>query len=153
MKVYNLCCAQQHVFEGWFASEDDFQTQLARGLVSCPLCGDAQIEKRPAAPRLNLGGHTESAHSKASSEEAGAERVPAPHAWQGEMLRAMRAVLASTEDVGDQFAEQARAMHLGDVEAKPIRGRASRAETLELLDEGVPVLPLPLLPGLEDPLH
>lgn len=133
MKVLNLRCGHDHGFEGWFGSEADFQDQLARGLVSCPLCGDTAIEKGLTAPRLNLGAEQPAA--------------PVPHKpTDDERVRvwaALRQALAGAEDVGERFADEARRMHQGETEHRQIRGRASVADALELLEEGVPVLPLP----------
>ena len=147
MKVLNLRCHAQHPFEGWFGSEADYQDQLARGLVACPMCGDTRIEKLLSAPRINLGA-TPPAPAPVATPAA---RAPAPVAMDPSMdaaaharfLRALREVVARSEDVGDRFADEARRMHHGDTEARQIRGRASMAETMELLEEGVPVLPLP----------
>lgn len=150
MKVFNLSCSAQHVFEGWFASEEDFQSQLDRGLVACPLCGNAQVVKRPSAPHLNLGSQAPRPTVPAATEFT---LDASTSALQSRLVRAMREVIAHTEDVGARFAEQARAMHEGQVEAKPIRGRTSLAEAQALLDDGVDVWPLPNLPGLKEPLQ
>lgn len=160
MKVLNLQCAHQHSFEGWFASEDDFQAQLSRGLIECPMCADKSIQKLPSAPRLNLGGHdiTSAGSQAASSQVAisnpvrGAEGeatavadIPAAksQAEQAAFLKALRHVMTHTEDVGSQFAEQARRMHYGELEARSIRGQASAREAVELIEEGIDVMPLP----------
>ncbi|MES2954838.1 MAG: DUF1178 family protein, partial [Pseudomonadota bacterium] len=107
MKVLNLQCSHQHAFEGWFASEDDFQGQLTRGLVTCPLCADPDIQKMPSAPRLNFGATTSAASTSREvsvpvAATAGNQEVLAPGgaAGQAEFLRALRHVLANTEDVG-----------------------------------------------------
>lgn len=135
MKVLNLQCPHQHAFEGWFASEDDFQGQLARGLVECPVCGDSEVAKMPTAPRLNLG---------AASSGEKQEVVSAPDAaLQAQWLSAMRRMVANTEDVGPRFAEEARRIHNGESEERGIRGQATREETRSLLEEGISVLPLP----------
>lgn len=151
MKVLNLQCSHQHAFEGWFASEDDFQGQLTRGLVTCPLCADPDIQKMPSAPRLNFGATTSAASTSREvsvpvAATAGNQEVLAPGgaAGQAEFLRALRHVLANTEDVGGRFADEARAMHYGDAEQRSIRGQASRAEAIELIEEGIEVMPLPL---------
>jgi hypothetical protein len=145
MKVLNLQCSHAHAFEGWFASEDDFQGQLARGLVECPLCGDAQVAKMPSAPRLNLG-----ASEPAKREEV----VAAPNAqMQAAWMQLVKQVMANTEDVGQRFAEEARKIHYGESEERGIRGQASREETQELLEEGIGVLPLPIPKGLKGPLQ
>ncbi len=164
MKVLNLQCAHQHSFEGWFASEDDFQSQLLRGLIACPLCDSKRIDKMPSAPRLNLGGHQQPAalttndapppgrapDAPAGSGEAAPSRAialsetPGDHAsGQAEFLKALRHVIASTEDVGRRFADEARGMHYGDIEPRSIRGQTSAREAVELLEEGIDVMPLP----------
>lgn len=162
MKVLNLQCGQQHDFEGWFGSEDDYANQLERGLLSCPLCGDVQIQKMLSAPRLNLRSSRES-HAPAegggkvdeavhpSGVELGLTAPGSP--LQGQLLKAMRQVLANTEDVGDRFADLARAMHHGDMDQRNIRGRTTPEVAMELLDEGIEVLPLPTLPALKETLQ
>jgi hypothetical protein len=147
MKVLNLQCGQSHGFEGWFASEDDFQDQLGRGLVECPLCGDAHVSKLPSAPRLNLG----AAEPKPAAKQ---EVMAAPAAQlQAAWMHLVKQVMANTEDVGERFAEDARKIHYGETEERGIRGQASAAETQALLEEGVPVLPLPIPKGLKGPLQ
>lgn len=149
MKVLDLHCQQGHVFEGWFASEEDFQGQLRDSLVQCPLCADAHISKRLSAPRLNLGARQPTAEPTvpvadvpvAQHRPAEVSGVDLQAAW----LSLARKVLATTEDVGPQFAQEARRIHRGEVEERAIRGQASHEETLQLLDEGIAVLPL-LLP-------
>lgn len=164
MKVLDLQCRQSHVFEGWFGSEDDFQDQRQRGLVTCPLCGDAQIEKRLSAPRLNLGARAPAASSSAGGGPEAAQNsapsgtstavVSTPSssakgmdpALQAAWLEMARKVMASTEDVGDQFSEEARRMHYGEVRERAIRGQATAQEALALVEEGIAVMPL-LLPA------
>lgn len=169
MKVLNLQCSYQHSFEGWFASEDDFQSQLARGLVECPMCSDKSVLKMPSAPRLNLGGHQavssqEAAVTARESVPPGQDLVPAANAAdamrgvaspaeQAAFLKALRHVVANTEDVGDRFANEARAMHYGDAEARSIRGQASARETVDLLEEGIDVMPLPIPDALKETLQ
>ncbi|WP_439520261.1 DUF1178 family protein [Hydrogenophaga sp.] len=155
MKVLNLQCAHQHEFEGWFGSEEDFVSQLDRGLVTCPLCGDAQIAKKLSAPRLNL----RTARGEDSATSSGAVALsnhsasPELVALQARMLQALREVVASTEDVGERFAAEARAMHHGEKEHRQIRGQASAQEALELIEEGIEVMPLPMLPGVKETLQ
>ncbi|MEX1166602.1 MAG: DUF1178 family protein [Hydrogenophaga sp.] len=168
MKVLNLQCAQQHLFEGWFASEADYANQQTRGLVTCPLCGDATIQKMLSAPRLNLKSArgAEPPAPKVSQETAEHKAVaqadaPAPTAsgaapdaaLQARLMRAMREVLAKTEDVGERFADQARAMHHGDIAPRSIRGQATPDVALELAEEGIEVMPLPVLQGLKETLQ
>ena len=145
MKVLDLHCAQQHAFEGWFASEDAFQQQLQAGQVECPFCGDIAITKKLSAPRLNLG---------APRAEPKQEMVAMPEAsLQAAWLKMARHVLANTEDVGERFAEEARRMHHGESEERGIRGQASPVEAQALAEEGIDVLPLPLPKVLKEPLQ
>lgn len=148
MKVLNLQCSHAHGFEGWFASEDDFQGQLARGLVECPLCGDTQVSKLPSAPRLNLGA-SEPKEAAPKQEVMSAPNAQLQAAW----MQLVKQVVANTEDVGERFAEEARKIHYGETEERGIRGQASREETQALLEEGISVLPLPIPKGLKGPLQ
>jgi hypothetical protein len=146
MKVLNLQCSSGHGFEGWFASEDDFQGQAARGLVECPLCGDPAVQKLPSAPRLNLSGAKEAAPKQ--------DVVAAPDAaLQAAWMKMVRHVMASTEDVGERFAEEARRIHYGEVDERAIRGQASREETEALIEEGIGVMPLPIPKALKGPVQ
>ncbi len=152
MKVLDLQCPASHVFEGWFASEEDFQGQLQRGLVECPVCGDTHITKKLSAPRLNLGAGEPEAPATAKPPAAGTPALT-PAALQAAYMKAVRHVLAHTEDVGERFAQEARKMHYGETEERGIRGQASAQETMELLDEGIEILPLPVPKGLKGPLQ
>lgn len=171
MKVLNLQCSQQHSFEGWFGSEDDFQSQLARGLVECPMCTDKSVVKMPSAPRLNFGGHSPPAALDAARTQATSApsdtgpstelttsadqpaQSPPSVEQQAAFLNAVRHVLANTEDVGDRFANQARAMHYGDVEPRSIRGQATQREAAELIEEGIDVMALPMPAALKETLQ
>ncbi len=147
MKVLNLQCSHQHVFEGWFASEDDYQSQCERGLVDCPVCGDTGIAKLPSAPRLNLSGaRGEPATTNEVATLPGAE-------LQAAWMKMVRQVMASTEDVGERFAEEARRIHYGESQERGIRGQATPEQTRELLEEGIAVLPLPVPKALKGPLQ
>ncbi|HSV51513.1 MAG TPA: DUF1178 family protein [Burkholderiaceae bacterium] len=155
MKVLDLQCVHQHSFEGWFASEDDFQGQLARGMVECPLCGDSGITKKLSAPRLNLGAAKPASGEASDPDKAKQEvmAVPQDPATQAAWLKMVRHVMANTEDVGEKFAEEARRIHYGESEERGIRGQASRAETESLLEEGISVMPLPIPKALKGPLQ
>lgn len=146
MKVLNLHCANDHDFEGWFACDEDFTAQMVRGLVQCPLCGEARIERRPTAPRLNLG-------SARSDDKADAVDVARPAAGdlQAQWMQAVRHVLAHTEDVGERFATEARRIHYGEVPERGIRGKATPQESEALRDEGIEVMSLPLPQALKEP--
>jgi hypothetical protein len=145
MKVLNLQCSNSHSFEGWFASEDDFQAQLGRGLVECPLCGDSAVSKMLSAPRLNLGASFPETRQDVAN-------IPEP-ALQAAWMKMVRHVMANTDDVGERFAEEARRIHYGETEERGIRGQASAEETEALLEEGIGVLPLPMPKALKGPLQ
>ena len=149
MKVLNLHCGQGHVFEGWFAGEDDFQSQLGQGLLECPMCGTHEVRKALSAPRLNLGAR---APASPPSSEAAPTLAPGA-ALQAPWLHAARKIMAESEDVGARFAEEARRMHYGEASQRAIRGQASLEETAQLLDEGIAVLPLPLPAATKETLQ
>ena len=153
MKVLDLQCAHQHDFEGWFASEDDFHQQLERGLLSCPLCGDAQVRKMLSAPRLNLGRERGEAPAPAGDGMVEMGRTTPGSELQGRLLRAVRELMSKTEDVGERFAEEARAMHHGEMAQRNIRGRTTPEVAMELIEEGIDVMPLPALPALKETLQ
>jgi hypothetical protein len=151
MKVLNLQCTHGHGFEGWFGSEDDFRSQLERGLVECPMCGETSVTKLPSAPRLNLGAQPEPAPAAAPKKD---DVVTVPdQALQKAWLKMVRHVMANTEDVGERFADEARKIHYGETEERGIRGQASPEQTRELLEEGIGVLPLPIPKALKGPVQ
>jgi hypothetical protein len=167
MKVLDLCCAEGHAFEGWFASETDFQAQLVEQLIECPICGAKSLTRRPSAPRLNLSGATDSAKLPAPVRSVGpqgpavaaapAERghavgLPTPD-LQAMWLHAVREVMKQTVDVGDRFPEEARRIHYGEAEARGIRGHATPQERAALADEGIEVMPLPVPVALRGPVQ
>lgn len=139
MLVLNLACEHGHSFEAWFGSAADFESQQQRQLVSCPICGSQGIKRMPTAPRLNVS------HLRA---EPAALNTP-----QALALAAVRRLIASTEDVGERFAEEARRIHYGETEERGIRGRATAEQTRELVEEGIPVLPLPMAEAVKDTLQ
>lgn len=153
MKVLDLRCSHGHGFEGWFASNEAFESQLADGLVECPVCADTRIVKLLSAPRLNLGNAKAPAEAAAASSAPATAQVPAELSPEARWMRAVREVLAKTEDVGDRFADEARKMHYGEAEERGIRGQATREQTEALLDEGIPVMPLPIPAALKETLQ
>lgn len=173
MKVLDLQCSQGHSFEGWFGSQDDYDAQRARGLVTCPVCNDSEIVKMLSAPRLNLGhGVAPMPTASDTSGQENAKPAAAPalpdtvgsqgmlptdarslQHMQAAMVNMVRHVMAHTEDVGTQFAEEARKIHYGEREERNIRGQATREETEALLEEGIDVMPLPVPENLKGPLQ
>ncbi|MFM7026297.1 MAG: DUF1178 family protein [Limnohabitans sp.] len=154
MKVLDLQCSHGHAFEGWFASHEDYESQRGRGLVTCPLCNDAEVTRMPSAPRLNLG-HETPVVPAATTPTAPAPEIAqlTPHQLQATWMKMVRHVMANTEDVGTRFAEEARKIHHGESEIRSIRGQASREDTEALLDEGIDIVPLPVPAGLKEPLQ
>lgn len=139
MIVFDLICREQHRFEGWFASGEDFSSQQSRGLLNCPVCGGVHVEKLPAAKIR-----------KQSAEPA----VPQPANTAGtgqsgrlDISRIIDYVLTHSEDVGRGFAEEARKIHYQEAPQRSIRGVATRSEAEDLQEEGVPVFSLPIPPA------
>lgn len=149
MKVLDLQCGHQHVFEGWFASETDFLAQCERGLVTCPMCGDASISKMLSAPRLNLG----NARAEAAPAQELVATADPEQTLQTAWMAVARRILAKTDDVGTRFAEEARKIHYGETRERGIRGKASREETESLLEEGIAVMPFPMPESLKGQLQ
>ncbi len=152
MKVFNLQCSAHHLFEGWFASEEDYTSQVERGLLACPLCADKTVHKLPSAPRLNFGA-VEAPQATATKEKQSVVAGDPAQALQAAYLQLARRIVSETEDVGERFAEEARKIHYGETEERGIRGQASPAETEALMEEGIAVMPLPLPEGLKGPLQ
>ena len=148
MIVFNLSCEQEHSFDGWFRSAEEFERQSKGGLVECPACGDKHITKQLSAPRINIGA-TEIA-LKQSNLPNGPQEVMAASAMPGlqeHMLQQFKSfVRANTENVGGNFAETARKMHYGEESHRNIRGKVSRDEAVELHEEGIETVQLP--PGI-----
>lgn len=140
MKVLDLQCPHGHRFEGWFASTDDFEAQLSRKLVECPVCGATEVIRMPSAPRLNLSGATQT-------------RPAESHALQAQVMRALREVLEKTENVGERFAEEARRIHYNEAPARSIRGVTTPEDAQALVEEGIDVMPLPIPAALKEPLQ
>lgn len=133
MIVLDLCCDRDHHFEAWFASGEAFESQLAAGLVSCPHCGSQEVRRLPSAPYVQTSSHSAPAASTA----------PSPQTIATRLIDALRSAAEKSEDVGERFAEEARRIHYGDSEERAIRGKADRKEVIELIEEGIPVLPVP----------
>ena len=158
---YSLQCERGHAFESWFQSSSAYETQEKRKLVTCPVCGSAKVERAIMAPQIVSKKGRDSAPSSSSSEPAG---VPAPAAEaslpapstpllmaQERELRAKLKelrdhIVKNADNVGERFPNEARKMHYGDIEHRPIYGEASPDEARSLIEEGVEVSPLPVLP-------
>jgi hypothetical protein len=141
MKVLDLQCPHGHRFEGWFASADDFESQLSRKLVECPICGATEVSRMPSAPRLNLLG--------ASGAQPAADHAE----LQARAMRALRELLEKTENVGERFAEEARRIHYNEAPARSIRGVTTPEDAKALVEEGIDVMPLPVPTALKESLQ
>ncbi|KVP28902.1 DUF1178 family protein [Burkholderia ubonensis] len=140
MKVLDLQCPHGHRFEGWFASADEFEAQLSRKLVECPVCGATEVSRMPSAPRLNLSGETQA-------------KPADPRALQAQVMRALREVLEKTENVGEHFAEEARRIHYNEAPVRSIRGVTTPEDAQALVEEGIDVMPLPIPGALKETLQ
>ena len=141
MIVFDLKCLDSgHVFEAWFGSTGDYESQRGRGLVQCPLCGSERIEKAVMAPRVGAKGNRAVAPSEGALSVTSDPEVKAMLAAVAEMQKKL---LENSSFVGDRFAEEARAIHLGEADGRPIHGRATRKEAESLIEEGIGVAPLP----------
>lgn len=133
MIKYALTCEHEHAFEGWFGSSSDYDDQLARGLLECPVCATKAVRKQIMAPALA------GVRQTVQDEQPGASR-----AVMMEAMGALRRHVEETfDDVGDAFATEARAIHEGRSEERGIYGQASLKEVRELVEDGVPIAPLP----------
>lgn len=150
MIVFDLQCPAQHVFEGWFGSEDDFQAQCQQMLLACPLCGSTNIAKKLSAPRLHLGNCDRAAtQAELCHDTDTAYQTLLQQSW----LELSKNILANSEDVGDDFASEARKIHDGEAPERAIRGVASPAQTRSLRDDGIVVLPFIVPESLKNQLH
>ncbi|HEY0846922.1 MAG TPA: DUF1178 family protein [Noviherbaspirillum sp.] len=140
MKVYNLTCELDHRFEGWFSSEEDYNTQAGNSLIRCPVCDSDTISRLPSAPHLSLSG----------AQPPQADSRAAIHS---QVLELVRQVIGNTEDVGAQFAEEARRIHYNEAPERAIRGVASREECEALQEEGIDVIAVPIPDVLKQPLQ
>ncbi|QLC23785.1 DUF1178 family protein [Parasphingopyxis algicola] len=152
MIVFDLQCSDAgHVFEAWFGSSADYEEQRGRGLVSCPICGSAKVGKAIMAPAVGAKGNRkdETKPGSAGADKplavSNADPDPAQRKAMLEALARQQAkALEKSDYVGEDFAAEARAMHDGEIDERPIHGRTSLDEAKELLADGVPVAPLPL---------
>ncbi len=141
MIVFDLQCGSGHRFEGWFASADDFASQKERGLVGCPSCGAQDIDRLPSATRFNAGLPAPAEPKKDSAEPASKDPVALAQILYSRMLDEM---LRKSEDVGEAFPDEARRIHYKHAPSRSIRGQASGQDHAELIEEGIPVLRLPM---------
>ncbi len=158
---YDLVCTHGHGFDGWFRSSADFDAQNERRLVNCPVCGADEVRKALMAPALRTRDVPASQAPVPTPVEAAGEpaaatspALPVPVGLfppeAAEMIAKLREIkqklTANSENVGDRFPEEARKIHYGDAPERPVHGRATPEEAKALVEEGVEILPLPVLP-------
>jgi hypothetical protein len=173
MKVYNLSCSFDHRFEGWFASEEDCLNQQASGMLACPLCNSTEVTRMPSAPHIAKAHAKEnrvqgSGDSSALAKLNPTENQPnqnevaavtrADHSQleaqvQAAFLKGMHELMSRSEDVGSEFAEEARRIHYKESPERSIRGSSTADEVESLRDEGIEILALPALPLLKNTLQ
>ena len=146
---YNLRCRQGHSFESWFQSSSAYESQEKRRLVSCPTCGSTEVERAIMAPQI-VSKKPQVTAAPPSTETTSPEPASLMMAKETELrakLRELRDhIVKNADNVGDRFPNEARKMHYGEIEHRPIYGQASNEEARALIEEGVEVSPLPVLP-------
>jgi hypothetical protein len=152
MIVFELSCREGHRFEGWFGSSQDFASQKERGLLCCPQCGSPDVTKAPMAPAVSRKGNQQQAvntvkhHHEQPVPPRAVSNATMPAEVQealAKLAEAQSRALANSKWVGQDFAENARAMHYGERDAEAIHGETSLEEAERLIDEGINVAPLP----------
>ncbi|MCK8464750.1 DUF1178 family protein [Aliiroseovarius sp. S1339] len=142
---YALKCDQNHAFESWFQNAAAYDGLLAAGHVNCPECGSIKVEKSLMAPKVRPA--RAAASAPVPADPAASTPLAAPNSeLEAEIAKLRAKVEAESEYVGKSFTEEARAMHLGDTPERSIYGEAKLADAKELLEDGVPVMPLPFTP-------
>jgi hypothetical protein len=152
---YNLRCANGHGFESWFQSSSAYESQEKRKLVSCPVCGSTRVERAIMAPQIVSKKGRETA-TPVPTAPAPTTETPAPastpllmaqeHELRAKLKELRDHIVKNADNVGERFPNEARKMHYGDIEHRPIYGEASPEEARALIEEGVEVMPLPTLP-------
>lgn len=138
MIKYSLSCENAHTFEGWFSESADFDRQIARGFLTCPVCNSDSISKTLMAPSVST--------ARKKEEKQAMVMDMARQEMIAKVRQAIAEIKSSAEDVGEKFPEEARKIHYGEADARGIMGQASLGEVRELLEEGIDIAPMPVLP-------
>lgn len=138
MIKYGLSCERGHEFEGWFSSSDDFDRQAGASLVACPVCGSVSITKQMMAPSVATGRQKDAARAVVMGQ-AQKEAI-------GKLKELVAQIRENSEDVGERFAEEARKIHYGEADQRGIMGKATVEQAREMLEEGIDIAPLPVIP-------
>jgi hypothetical protein len=135
---YNLACDEGHDFEGWFSSSDDFDRQVERRLVACPSCGSVSVSKKLMAPAVSTARKKE-ARRELVMDQAQKEAV-------AKLKELVKSIRENAEDVGERFPDEARKIHYGEADQRGLIGKATAEEAIALIEEGIEIAPLPVLP-------
>ncbi len=159
MIKYSLVCTDEHQFESWFPNSEAFETQSKRGLIACPLCNSTKVSKAIMSPNVARKDRPDQRRADLSAQDISSETlqdvaVQQPVALLDERAVALRGairelrekIIANSVDVGGKFPEEARKMHEGDTPARSIYGQATLDEARELIEDGIPLMPIPELP-------
>lgn len=164
MKVYNLACPLDHLFEGWFASEEDCLAQQDKGMLACPVCDSTEITRMPSAPHIAKSSSSTAltapnediANNSISGEVValtGNDHSHLEAQVQAAFLKGMRELMGKSEDVGTAFAEEARKIHYKEAPERSIRGQTTLDEAESLREEGIEVMAVPLIPAFKNTLQ
>ena len=136
MILFDLKCDKDHKFEAWFASTDNYEKQLKKMLIVCPYCGSTKIQKSLMAPNINIkyGSKKNVRKNKTDSYQRKLEN---------KIKKFKKFIVENTDNVGNNFAEEARKIYYGETKSRPIRGESTEKETKELVEEGIPISKLP----------
>jgi hypothetical protein len=144
---YSLQCDKGHAFESWFQSSSAYDSQVKRKLVTCPSCGSAKVEKAIMAPQIvGKKGRGKPAPAETPAPESTSLMMAQERELRAKLKELRDHIVKTADNVGDRFPTEARKMHYGDIEHRPIYGEASADEARALIEEGVEVSPLPVLP-------
>jgi len=151
---YALACDKGHGFDSWFADSSAFDKQAKRGLVTCPHCGSAKVEKAIMAPRISGAGKRGAASQEAEvapptplADKAPVAMIsPQEQEFRAKLKELREHIVKNADDVGQKFPEEARKMHYGETEHRSIYGVASPEDARELAEEGIEFMPVPTLP-------
>jgi len=147
---YDLTCEDGHAFEAWFANSAAYDAQVEAGYVTCAVCGGPKVSKALMAP--GIGAKGDDAKQAAPKPESTGEMMagPVPEEVQKRLAALRREIERNSDNVGTKFASEARKMHVGDIEPRAIHGEATKEEAKSLIEDGVPIAPLPFMPKRDD---
>ncbi len=143
---FDLKCSNGHVFDSWFASGQAFETLQARGMVSCAVCGETDVQKSLMAPQVRTTKGKAVAQARTETDDTPVSLAKPTSKLEAAIAELRAKVEANSDYVGKDFAKLARKMHDGESESRAIHGEANMAEARALVEDGVPILPLPFGP-------